>query len=199
METKQNEEIVFTYFIKIGLHPERFSKQEQANEKTPDFRVFKNATLKFYCEVKTISKDRWLETQPKQEIFKGVTVAEGCRRDPTFNRISDDIHNAVKQFYSVNPKNELPNVLAFVNHDTACNIGDLDSVFTGNFMANDGTKHPIYRNVSEGRIKNDKWQVDLFIWFDRSKPFLRFTDIYPNHKNTLCDLFGIAEEDICMA
>lgn len=190
---KEDEHIVSRYLAHLGLRPEMFSKQERCGRKTPDFRVFRDAVLMFYCEVKTVDPDRWLNGRPKNDVVPGLKMAGGGRHDPTFNRIADDIHEAVKQFYSVNPTIELPNVLAFINRDRDCGVDDLDSVFTGNFIASNGTKHPIYRNVSEGRIQTEKRQIDLFLWFELNAPtpYLRFTCGRQEHKKQLCDLFSI--------
>ena len=51
------------YLSGLGLRPERFSKTEMNQGRTPDFRVFAEDRLAFYCEVKTAQKDEWLEKQ----------------------------------------------------------------------------------------------------------------------------------------
>jgi hypothetical protein len=53
-----------------------------------------------------------------------------------------------------------------INHDAQCGFNDLLAVLTGNFYATDGTAHPIYRQYSQGRIKDEKNRIDLFIWLD---------------------------------
>ena len=42
-------------------------------------------------------------------------VVDNLTSDPTFNRLTDDVHQAVKQFDAVNKGQKYPNVLAFVN------------------------------------------------------------------------------------
>lgn len=62
----------------------------------------------------------------------------GARNDPIFNRLTADIHEAVKQFDAVNRDQEYPNVLALVNHDDMCGFNDVLGILTGNFYASDG-------------------------------------------------------------
>ena len=113
-----------------------------------------NDEFAFYCEIKEIAKDDWLG---------------GAKPDPVFNRISDDIHTAVKQFNSVNPDLEHPNVLAFVNNDDRCGSLDLIGVLTGHLLLDDGGAAPIYLKYSHGRIKDEKNLIHLYLWFDSFK------------------------------
>jgi hypothetical protein len=90
-----NEEKVERYLTDRGFSLERFSKTARRTGKTPDFRVFKDKQFAFFCEVKSIDLDTWFG---------------GLKNDPTFNRLTSDIHDAVKQFNAVNPMLEYPNV-----------------------------------------------------------------------------------------
>jgi hypothetical protein len=178
------------YFASKGLRAKRFSKAETRAGKTPDFRVFQNDTLLFYCEVKSSPEDRWLDKQ-----FEGVppgTLVGGARPDPIFNRLTKDIHAAVKQFEAVNGDQQHPNVLALVNHDDMCNVHDLIGVLTGNFYGESGTASPIYKQYSEGRIQGDRSKIHLFIWLDDQKPEgLLFGQSHDAHHETLCKAFGV--------
>ncbi len=153
MENETEEKIVKEFLSKKGLCAEYFNKEEKKKSKTPDFRVFKGNEFAFFCEVKTVSRDD----------------VEGLRNDPIFNRLTDDIHNAVKQFDAVNGDVEYFNVLAFVNHDRMCDFGDLREVLTGDFYAEGGQRFPISRKFSEGRIREDKKRIHLYLWLDRAK------------------------------
>ncbi len=137
-----------------GLTATLFTSEERQAGKTPDFRVFTGNSLAFFCEVKSVIAG---------EIG-------GCQKDPTFNRLTNDLHTAAKQFDAVNPDAEVPNVLALVNHDRLCGFLDLIAVLTGNFIAEDGENHPIYRKFSEGRIKDEKARIHMVIWLDDFKP-----------------------------
>jgi hypothetical protein len=91
------------------------------------------------------------------------------RKEPFPNRISDDIHTAYKQFYCYDQEHFYPRILFFVNYDNNCNSMDLTQVITGNFYATDGTIHPLYKRISEGRIINEKVDIDLYIWVKGKK------------------------------
>ena len=149
-----SEELVANELSKQGLACQRFSKSEIKNGKTPDFRVFKDNQFGFYCEVKEVKKDDW---------------ALGLRNDPIFNRLTDDIHTAVKQFDAVNPDNKFPNVLAFVNNDHMCGSLDLLGVLTGGLLLEGGGMAEIYYKFSKGRIKNEKDRIHLYLWYDSFK------------------------------
>lgn len=150
MNNSSDENKVKDYFINIGLYPKKIN---EGNDKTPDYEVYKNGNLVFYCEVKTIKED----------------VFEGAKGDPIYNRITQDIHTAVKQFNSVNKDLKYPNVLVFVNHDDMCGLEDLQSVLTGEFHSEDGKTYNIYKKYSEGRIKNDKLKIHWYIWIEKDK------------------------------
>ena len=174
---------------------ERFSKVEMRAGKTPDFRVSRNDEFQFYCEVKSSPADRWLDRQ--FNVDAPGDLVGGVRNDPIFNRLTSDIHEALKQFDAVNENQKHPNVLALVNHDDMCGFNDLLAILTGNFYANDGTVHPIYRQFSHGRIEDEKGKVHLFVWLDDNKPDrLLFNQTNNTHHATLCRVFGINQDEI---
>lgn len=184
-----DEKIIAGIFKKRDLQVKKFTKKRKAKSKTPDFQIFKDDKLAFFCEVKTIERDTWLE----DKILNAppLTIVGGGRNDPTFNRIANKIHEASQQFEAVNPDSGYPNVLAFVNHDDYCGIRDLDSVLTGQFFADGGKLYSIYEKYSEGRIKEEKFQIHLYIWSDNFKGnFYRFNKINKKHLISLANYFG---------
>ena len=90
----------------------------------------------------------------------------GVRRDSTYNRISCQIHSALGQFGAVNPDMDHPNVLAIVNGDDGAGMTDLISVVTGNAYCESGEVWPTFREYSEGRIRDEKLRVHLYLWFN---------------------------------
>ena len=177
-----SEDLVVKKLKKYDLRCEQYSKDEMKNGKTPDNKVFKNDGFAFYCEIKEIAKDNWFG---------------GASPDPIPNRISGDIHTAVKQFNSVNPDLEHPNVLAFVNNDDRCGSLDLVGVLTGHLLTEGGGTAPIYLKYSHGRIKDEKNLIHLYLWFDsfKANKFLfNFADT--RHLERLCGYFGIDPESI---
>jgi hypothetical protein len=185
----RDEEQIRQLLNNHGLQPERFSSQEKNRGKTPDFRVVKDKDLRFFCEVKSIEKDRWFEMQ-RQDAGSGV-IFGGGRNDPIYNRLTADIHTAIKQFDAVNKGVQYPNVLAFVNHDDMCGFQDLIAVLAGRAFTESGQALPIFQKFSEGRIREEKERVHLFIWLDDFKPErLLFSQTDLNHHQALCKLFG---------
>lgn len=167
---KGDNERIGNFLIGYGLRIEEFKEAEKTG-KNPDFRVFKGNRFAFFCEVKTISPDeRW-----------------GILHDSTFNMLTNKIHTAIKQFNAVNPQLEYPNVLAFVNHDRRRGWMDLYGVLTGGSLA-DGGGHPlIYLKFSEGRIRDEKEQIHLYIWIDDFKGnLILFNFSYKKHFCGLC-------------
>ena len=121
-----DESRVARLLTRKGLRVEEYTKEDRRKSKTPDFRVFQNDHLVFYCEVKAVSQDDWLDRQLAEA--PPVAIVGGARPDPIFNRLSNKIYEATQQFDVVNPDVALPNVLAFVNHDRVCSVADLQSL-----------------------------------------------------------------------
>ncbi len=185
-----DEKEVCNFLKRLDLLAKKFSNKEKLKSKTPDFRVYKTNKLAFYSEVKTVSPDWWLNNQLKNAP-PGIIVGGG-RKDPVFNRLSNKIHEAVQQFDAVNPSLEYPNVLAFINHDNTIDTSYRLNILTGDFFAEDGTRYPIYRKFSEGRIKNEKIRIHLYIWIDRFKNNFYFLNtINQEHLINLCKYLKI--------
>lgn len=195
LQMPDSETVVDKFLAKYGLVTERFSKSEMRSGKTPDYKVFRDHQLQFFCEVKNSQKDRWLDDL--LDKAKPGEICGGARNDPVFNRLTAHIHKARKQFDAVNPKANLPNVLVFHNEDNQARFEDLKAVTTGNFFAEDGSVHPIYKNFSEGRVKADIERIHLFIWLEDHKPsqFL-FNSVNSQYQEQLCSVFGYDPSDI---
>jgi len=179
---KNDEKSIKSFLAQYELETKPFSKKEKRASKTPDFRVFQRAKFVFFCEVKSIRKDTW---------------ESGLRNDPIYNRLTDDIHTAVKQFDSVNPSIGHPNVLAIVNHDEKCGALDLYAVITGTALVEDGPPLPIFLQFSEGRIKEEKLRIHLFIWLDDYRPKkILFNPTHKMHHHALCKCFSIDPNSI---
>lgn len=186
--SQEDEYLVERFLVEKGLVPKRFEKRERRNGKTPDFKVLsKSDELLFYCETKTISEDMWLNEQ--LDLVPPCTIVGGLMNDPTFNNIANKIHEAVTQFNAVNANLGVPNVLFFVNHEKGYNFGDLLAVLTGDFYANSGVKYPIYRKFSEGRIKNDKGKIHLYLWFEKNAIKNYICQSVGDRRNHLCKCF----------
>jgi hypothetical protein len=169
-----------------GLRSLRFSNKETRTGKTPDFRVMDGARLFAYCEVKS-PRDEGLDFQ--LDHAEPGEIVGGLRSDPVFNRLSKVIEKAAEQFDAVNPGRSVPNILAIVNHDDSSHLGDLIETLTGMFHADNGKRHPIMKHVSEGRLREAKYRIDLYVWIDgragRVQGYL-FSESVPAHVDALC-------------
>jgi hypothetical protein len=178
---------VEAYLTAAGLRVARFRKGEMRQGRTPDFRVFANENLAFYCEVKTAQEDEWLDKQ--LAAASPLTLVGGWRPDPTYSRVNNQIHSAVGQFDAVNPAMDHPNVLAIVNGDDGAGFTDLIQVLTGNAYCESGEVIPMFREYSEGRIREEKLRVHLYLWFNEWKadgPQMFFPEVHAAHHSALC-------------
>ena len=177
------------FLEKCGLAVEEYSKDELRWSRTPDFKILKDGELVFYCEVKTIAEDTWIINQI-MNAPPGMIVG-GPRNDATYNRISSKIHDAAEQFRSVNLEHKYPNVLIFVDHEEGLGYMGLLQTVTGLFFAQSGGRHAIFQKYSNGRIREEKFNIDLYLWFDDhwDKPAWLFGNNRP-YVEALCGYFG---------
>jgi hypothetical protein len=194
-----DEAFVLGYWQGKGFEVRKFSKQEMRQGKTPDFLLLRNGVEAAYCEVKSFLKDNWLDAQ-LEEAADGELVG-GLRPDPIFNRISNAIHTAFRQFESVNPDHRLLNFLFLVNHDIHAKTEDFDRVFTGYEDPRHGILEATCIQYAGGRIREEKKAIDLYIWLDfelsKQMPFhwyLFFGN--PDKRHEVCDLLGIDPQEI---
>lgn len=191
-EMIRDKKLVADFLESKGLRAEKFSKEEMTDSKTSDFRVFNGQDFAFYCEVKSMSRDEWLNKQ--LDAAKPGEIVGGGRPTPIYNRVSQKIHEAVKQFDAVNPDLVHPNVLVLVNHDKDSGVKDLDLVYSGGFFTEDGKWVPMFRKFSEGRIRDKKRRIHLYIWIDvfngEPNDFRLHNLDSPEHLDRLCDYFG---------
>lgn len=168
------QEIVKKYLEYLGLEARKIL---ESDIKTPDYEVYLNGQLVFYCEEKTLEYDDFV----------------GAKKDPTYNAISTHVHKATKQFKSVNPNREYPNVLAFVNFDSLKNVHDLFITLTGNIRLDSGKYTKIHR---VGRITSDLDQIDLYLWFENEKLIKKiWGEVHSTHNENLKKIIPNNTED----
>jgi hypothetical protein len=185
-----DEALTLGYWRGKGFDVGSFAKDEMRDFKTPDFRLSLGGVEVALCEVKSFQRDSWLEDQLKNAP-DGELVG-GLRPDPVFNRISNAVHTAYKQFDSVNPDHRLLNFLFFANHDTSAKPDDLDRVLTGYENPRMGLFEPTCAQFSEGRIREEKYKIDLYVWFDgriNSREYRVLGN--PKTQERVCDLLKI--------
>lgn len=189
-----DEAFALGYWQSEGFEVGSFAKNEMRDSKTPDFRLSRGGVEVALCEVKSFQKDTWLEDQLKNAPL-GELVG-GSRPDPIFNRISNAVHTAFKQFESMNSDHKLLNFLFLVNHDAGAKPEDLDRVLTGYENPRMGMFEPTCVQFSEGRIRQEKHKIDLYVWLDLLKNGKLRSKAYrvcgnPKTQSQVCRLLGI--------
>jgi len=146
---KQDEYRASRFLESHGLKPNRFpGKDSTRSIKTPDFRVSASNGFFFYCEQKSVLS---------------VTGNDGILHSTINNNLTDNIHDAVKQFREVNSKHLVPNVLLWFSHNCQINDQSLLDLLKGQIEING--KHLANLNkYRHGRIKYDLKEIDLHIW-----------------------------------
>jgi hypothetical protein len=182
-----------TILATFGLTVSRFSKVEARSGKTPDFRVFFEDQLFAYCEVKSLN-DEWLAQQAAAAARAGSAGPYGgCRREPVYNRVANQIYKAIKQLDAVNADRAVPNIIVLINYDAIADRDDLEIVMTG-CAQTDGGPLPIFRQISEGRLGTSKERADLCLWIEAESEELRYmffgcSDLA--HFQRLCSIFRV--------
>jgi hypothetical protein len=194
-----DEAFVLGYWQGQGFEVASYSKQEMRDGKTPDFRLSRGGKEVALCEVKSFQRDAWLEDQLKKAA-PGELVG-GLRPDPTFNRISNAVHTAFKQFEGVNPDHRLLNILFLVNHDTGAgndasvSYKDLIRTLTGFEDPLNGRFDLTCAQFSEGRISREKGRIDVYLWMDVTKQGslgkVRYLFGNPDSRQMACDLLRL--------
>jgi hypothetical protein len=190
-EVERDEELAAQYLVGQGFQVARIGEDRFA--KTPDFELLKDGRLVAYCEVKTFERDVWLDRM-LAEAPPG-SLAGGARPDPIYNRISNAIHTAAKQLVSANRNHDALNILVLMNRDKQAKYQDLVSIITGKWDPLAGINDKTHEQFSEGRIREEKSKIDVYVWLDAYKddsPKVRgfFFGNFENRPRA-CSLFDI--------
>ena len=149
---------------RFGVH---LTKIQERNEPTPDFALVCNEQQICVAELKDIerypaSADRgW--TIPKSDE---IHYPFAHRIDNAVSRVADKIHQAHCQLKDF----PLPRVLILLNHDSLVDVKDLEEAFTGEQVyANTifSYVNTVSKKITEGKIKEEKGKIDLYIWIDK--------------------------------
>jgi hypothetical protein len=195
-----DEALILGYWQGNGFEVGSYSNAELRKIKTPDFRLTRKGIDVAVCEVKSFLRDAWLDEQIKKAPYG--ELAGGLRTDPIFNRVSNAVHTAFKQFESVNPAHGLFNFLVLVNHDPNARPEDLDRVLTGYEDPMHGGFDQTCIQFSEGRIREEKKRIDLYVWVDFLKAdSVRVRRLFfgnPETQTAVCELLELDPENVNM-
>lgn len=109
---------------------------------------------------------------------------EDCGPIPRFSRIARHVENV----------RALPNILVFVNHDTASSYNDLPETLKGMLHAAGGERFETMTHISEGGLGAIKHRIDLYAWIDARTRRVQgyvFSEASPERVKTVCDLLGL--------
>jgi len=170
----------------------RFS-QKQMRGKTPDFKLFKDLTLRGYCELKS-PRDNWIFNFPS-DLKPGEHRVQ-LRTDPTARNLAEHVIEAAKQFDTVNPDHALPNMMILVSHARRRGPADLHMALTG-IQVPGG--HPLFLLVDKEKgweKQKELWDaarsIDLFFWIDAHKRTCQhICPIGALRLTEACDLLGL--------
>lgn len=147
--SKADEACAEQFLISRGLVPERFAgKDTRRRTKTPDFKVSATTGEFFYCEQKSVYT----------ETGKG-----GILHRTICNSLTDNIHQAVSQFRSVNSRRFVPNVLIWISHNVQINERRLVELWEGCIKIGDLKIADLSRFRLE-RFRREFDDIDLHIW-----------------------------------
>lgn len=154
---------------KLGLRVERFSKDDLRRHgmKTPDFKVFRNSQLVFFCEVKEIT-----DADPLEARY--VEVAPGLKRasqlgdsDSPVNRVILKAQEAIEQFCSVDPEHKELRVLALVNTYDLTGPDVLLELLQGHQVTDSGMEFLTTHEGARKAMQTIASEIDLYWWLER--------------------------------
>jgi large subunit ribosomal protein L30 len=164
------------------------------DNKTPDFRLLKDGTLRAYCEMKAPT-DGDLFDFPNDLALDEIRVE--VRKDPAILNLARHIAKAAKQFEAANPDRGHPNILVIVNHARRKGPADLRMALEG-IRAPDGRRFfPLVNDADQWKVQQGVWEaarcIDLYVWVDPQKrTWQAFRPAGAPRLAEACDLLGIS-------
>ena len=162
---------------RYGLSILKIDEEGGKKGKTPDFEYCENGRRIFVCELKVFQKmkpsvDRGYEIRITSNGF--IAGKDGSNVN---NRISKHIAEAYKQL----DKFDGVKILILLNYDPILYFVDLKDIINGHGVqaVDNGTIiQDIYvKRASEGKIKNIKRKIDLYIWIHKKENEISFLPI----------------------
>jgi hypothetical protein len=170
-KAKEREEERFvreTLFKRFGAQLRKLPESKRPGEKAADFELLVGDTRGAVMEIK-----RLIRTPRTPENGWEVTERDGRRRVTRRANAPQRVTKLIQEAWRQLRLYAEPKILAFVNDEARADGGDLDEAFNG-FMEYGNEEGVGYTNVSSrklanGRIRDLKWNIDLYIWIDRAR------------------------------
>jgi len=176
--------IIQLFQSRYGIIFSKIDEQGGKEGKTSDYEYCESKKRVFVCELKDFlnikpsEEDGW-EIQKHSDDFVSAS-----RISNATNRVSKAISKAYKQL----SKYDEPKMLIFLNYSPYLGVEDLEEVYRGyrTLGVEGNTKYlDLYaKRASEGKIKEIKDKIDLYIWIDTI-----------NTKELVMDSEGVQKED----
>lgn len=165
----------------------RIKKSKGRQARAPDLELLSDGRSIGWCEVKSRQAADWRAIYDDNELY--AVGDQG--KDPTFNSLAKYVLTAHDQLTSVDPQHESCWVVAIVNHDNRVDVYDFRETLIGDFFGTDGRRSPTMKGVSEGALRTVKFDVDLYLWFDRDEAFTVVGEADPDRASRTRKLFGL--------
>jgi hypothetical protein len=173
MATSKSENYVINLISsRFGVLLEKIPDQQTTP--SPDFVFRLEDKTVFVAELKDIDCDLPSEgrgwTIPK---LGEPNYPWSFREDNAVNRVAAKIHEAYKQLIS----SPSPRVLIILNHDFLVDVKDLQEAYEGRLLySSDAFSYynVASKKIADGRIKQEKHSIDLYIWIDKSTEHIWF-------------------------
>ena len=152
---------------RYGIFLKKIDERDGKGGKEPDFEYIENDKRIFVCELKEYEAVNPSEKTGWEVTHHSDGSIEATRNSNAPNKVSGSIHQAYKQLQ----KYSVPKILIFLNHYPGLDVGDLDETYKGFGEYSIGYRKLIdtyYKRASEGKIKDEKVKIDLYIWIDAS-------------------------------
>lgn len=137
--------------------------------KTPDYELLDGGARVAALEVKTLESAPRTEDNGWQIERRDPHSWRATRDDNAPSRVAAHIRAGAKQLR----RYEEPRILAFLNQESLMDVHDLEEAVQG-FLPY-GTDETGYvlntasMKIAEGRIREDRWLIDLYVWIEPSK------------------------------
>jgi len=157
------------FYLRYGIKLKKIDEEGGINGRTADFELIIDNHRIFVCELK-----EFVDVPLSEEYgFKVTTTPKGTKIARKKHNATNRISNAIEEAYEQLSKYSEPKILALLNFSRFMGVEDLEETYKGYRVLgveNGITLLDVYaRRASEGKIKDLKKAIDLYIWIDASR------------------------------